>query len=63
MYAHLWEEDKASKCKREEIEATLQIERNHEMLKVLSLQMTAIEKQKDDMRVLKEKEAQLLVRI
>lgn len=61
MYARLWEEDRAAKCKREEIEATLQIERNHEMLKVLTLQTAAIERQKEDMRELKEKEAQLLV--
>lgn len=61
MYARLWEEDRAAKCKREEIEATLQIERNREMLKVLTLQTAAIERQKEDMRELKEKEAQLLV--
>ena len=61
MYARLWEEDQAAKCKREEIEAAMQIERNQEMLKVLTLQMAAVEKQKEEMRELKEKEAQLLV--
>ena len=61
IYARLWEEDQAAKCKREEIEAAMQIERNREMLKVLTLQMAAVEKQKEEMRELKEKEAQLLV--
>ncbi|CAI8040663.1 Cilia- and flagella-associated protein 53 [Geodia barretti] len=60
IYARLWEEDQAAKCKREEIEAAMQIERNREMLKVLTLQMAAVEKQKEEMRELKEKEAQLL---
>ena len=35
MYARLWDEDRQTKCKREEMEAALQIERNKEMLKVL----------------------------
>ena len=61
MYADLWEDDRAAKCAREEIEAALQIERNREMLKVLTLQSAAVEKQKAEMRELKEKEAQLLV--
>ena len=61
MYARLWEEDQAAKCRREEIEAAMQIERNEEMLKVLTLQTAAIEKQKEEMRELKEKEAKLLV--
>lgn len=61
MYASLWEEDRAAKCRREEIEAALQIERNREMLKVLTLQIAAAEKHKKDMKELKEKEAQLLV--
>ena len=61
MYASMWEEDRAAKCRREEIEAALQIERNREMLKVLTLQTTALEKQKQEMKELKEKEAQLLV--
>lgn len=61
MYATLWEKDRQAKCKREEMEAALQIERNKEMLKVLTLQSAAIEKQKEDMRKLKEEEAQLLV--
>ena len=63
MYARLWEEDQVAKCKREEIEAAMQIERNREMLKVLTLQMAAVEKQKEEMRELKEKEAHLLVYI
>ena len=61
MYAALWEEDQAAKCRREEVETALQIERNREMLKVLTLQSAAIEKQKEEMKQLKEKEAQLLV--
>ena len=35
MYARLWDEDRQTKCKREEMESALQIERNREMLKVL----------------------------
>lgn len=35
MYAKLWDEDYRIKCRREEIETTLQIERNREALKVL----------------------------
>ena len=62
MYSALWEEDRVAKCRREEIEAALQIERNREMLKVLTLQSAAVEKQKEEMRQLKEKEAHLLVR-
>ena len=61
MYVSLWERDCQAKCKREEMEATLQVERNKEMLQVLTLQSAAIEQQKEDMRKLKEKEAQLLV--
>lgn len=61
MYTTLWEKDRQAKSKREEMEAALQIERNKEMLKVLTLQSAAIEKQKEDMRKLKEEEAQLLV--
>ena len=33
LYAELWEQDWQAKCKREEMEAALQIERNAEMLK------------------------------
>lgn len=61
IYASMWEEDRSAKCRREETEAALQIERNREMLKVLTLQTTALEKQRQEMRELKEKEAQLLV--
>lgn len=35
MYAKLWDDDRQAKCKREEIEAALQIERNRDMLKVI----------------------------
>ena len=35
MYAKLWDEDRQTKSKREEMEAALQIERNREMLKVV----------------------------
>ena len=34
MYAQLWDEDRQAKCKREEMEAALQIERNRDILKV-----------------------------
>ena len=37
MYAKLWEEDRQAKCRREEMEATLQLERSKEMLKVYSV--------------------------
>ncbi len=36
MYAGLWEKDRHAKCKREEMETTLQLERNTEMLQVPS---------------------------
>jgi hypothetical protein len=60
MYAQLWENDYKDKCKREEMETTLTIERNREMLKVLTLQSAAIEKQKEELKKLKELEAQHL---
>lgn len=60
MYARMWEDDRFAKCKREEMEAALQIERNREALKVLTLQSAAIEKQHEDMKRLKEQEAELL---
>ena len=34
MFAQMWKDDYSAKCKREEMEAALQIERNREMLKV-----------------------------
>lgn len=34
MYAKMWEEDRLAKCKREEMETAMQIERNREALKV-----------------------------
>ena len=34
IYARLWEEDRLTKCKREETEAAMQVERNREALKV-----------------------------
>ena len=61
MYASLWDKDCQAKCKREEMEAAMQVERNKEMLQVLTLQSASIEQQKEDMRKLREKEAQLLV--
>ena len=61
MYAQLWEEDRQAKCHREEMEAALQIERNREMLQVLTLQKSAIDKQKEEMLQLREQEAELLV--
>lgn len=60
MYAQLWEEDRQAKCHREEMEAALQIERNREMLQVLTLQKSAIDKQKEEMLQLREQEAELL---
>ena len=39
MYARLWEEDRQAKCKREEMEAALQLERNREMIEVVLLQL------------------------
>lgn len=34
MYAEMWEKDQQAKCRREEMEATQQLERNQETLKV-----------------------------
>ena len=34
MFAELWEKDHLSKCKREEMETAMQLERNREMLRV-----------------------------
>ena len=34
MFAELWEKDHHSKCKREEMETAMQLERNREMLRV-----------------------------
>ena len=34
LYAMMWKEDYLAKCKREEMEVALQIERNKEMLGV-----------------------------
>ena len=34
MYARMWDEDRLTKCNREEIETAMQIERNKEALKV-----------------------------
>lgn len=61
MYAQLWEEDRLKKAEREEREAKEQHERNREVLEVLRKQMAALEKQKDEERLLKDEEAQLLV--
>eukprot|EP00731_Ephydatia_muelleri_P034004 Em0044g24a len=60
LYAELWEQDWQAKCKREEMEAALQIERNAEMLKVLTLQSEAMEQHKRLMKQLKDEETQLL---
>ena len=61
MYATLWAQDHAAKCQREEAEVLLQAEKNRDMLEVLTLQSAALEKQKEEMRELKEKEAKLMV--
>jgi len=37
MYSKLWEEDRQAKCRREEMEAALQLERSRETLKVYSV--------------------------
>ena len=34
MYAEMWEKDRQAKCRREEMEAAQQLERNRETLKV-----------------------------
>lgn len=78
MFAELWEKDHLSKCKREEMEAAMQLERNREMLRVsgaayintyqlpyvqvLNLQTAALEKQKEEIKQLREQEGELLVR-
>ncbi|XP_003389146.1 PREDICTED: cilia- and flagella-associated protein 53-like [Amphimedon queenslandica] len=57
MYAKMWQEDIDAKCKREEMEEAQKIERNRQMLKVLTLQTAAMEKNKEELRNLKEQEA------
>ena len=39
IYAELWDKDRETKCKREEMEAALQLERNKEMLQVTAVCM------------------------
>ena len=34
MFTELWEQDHLSKCKREEMETAMELERNREMLRV-----------------------------
>lgn len=60
FYADLWAEDIKVKSMREEQTAREQIERNRETLKVLQVQITACEKQREDEEKLKEMEAQWL---
>lgn len=60
MFADLWEKDHHSKCKREEMETAMQLERNREMLRVLNLQTAALEKQKEEIKRLREQEGELL---
>lgn len=60
MFAELWEKDHLSKCKREEMETAMQLERNREMLRVLNLQTAALEKQKEEIKRLREQEGELL---
>lgn len=78
MFVELWEKDHLSKCKREEMETAMQLERNREMLRVnnyiyrytdirtyiqvLNLQTAALEKQKEEIKRLREQEGELLVR-
>lgn len=57
MYAELWEQDRILKAKREEEEAKLQMERNREMVEILNLQKSAIEKKLEEERQLKQLEA------
>ena len=40
MFAELWEKDHHSKCKKEEMEAAMQLERNREMLRVSTSKST-----------------------
>ncbi|XP_065910618.1 cilia- and flagella-associated protein 53-like [Dysidea avara] len=60
MFAELWEEDRLTKSKREEMEAAMQLERNREMLRVLNIQTAALEKQKEELQRLRIEEGELL---
>ncbi|XP_073242311.1 cilia- and flagella-associated protein 53-like [Porites lutea] len=60
FYADLWAKDIAIKSQREEETAREQIERNRETLKVLQVQISACEKQREDEKKLKEMEAEWL---
>lgn len=61
MYARLWEEDRLAKAAREERDAKAAYERNQEVLKVLRLQMAALEEKKEEEKRLKQEERQLLL--
>ncbi|XP_071169763.1 cilia- and flagella-associated protein 53-like [Mytilus edulis] len=61
MYAKLWEEDRLAKAAREERDAKATYERNQEVLKVLRLQMAALEEKKEEEKRLKQEERQLLL--
>ena len=61
MYADLWEADKRAKERREEMEAAAKRDRNQEMVKVLEIQMAALDVQRNEEKRLKEQEAELLV--
>lgn len=60
FYADLWAEDIAIKSQREEETAKEQIERNRETLKVLQLQISSCQQQREDEKKLKEVEAEWL---
>ncbi|XP_064390856.1 cilia- and flagella-associated protein 53-like [Halichondria panicea] len=60
FYAGLWEKDRLAKCAREEMDGVLQIERNKEMIKALTLQTASKNEQLQDQKRLKEQEADLL---
>lgn len=61
MYAKLWEEDMLAKAAREERDAKASYERNQDVLKVLRLQMAALEEKKEEEKRLKQEERQLLL--
>ena len=55
----MWDRDRQAKMKREEVETALQHERNTEMVRMLNIQLAALEEQRLEEKRLKEQEAQL----
>eukprot|EP00794_Sanderia_malayensis_P009428 gene9428-10415_t len=60
LYAELWDQDRIEKARKEEIEEQERMKRNHEMVDVLNLQKSAIERRKEEERQLKQLEAEWL---